>query len=144
MKQIFRRQQTATQRQGSMLVETAVGVGISIVVMIAIAQLVAVLASQRAETAQIRLATQEAANIMERVMVLAWDELTEESVAAIELSPMALQGLDEPQLAIAVETRDDNLPAKQIEVRLDWRDRSGSRIQPVPLVAWKHHAPPAE
>ena len=77
-------------------------------------------------------------------MVLTWDELTEESVAAIELSPMALHGLDDPQLAIAVETRDDTLPAKQIEVRLDWRDQSGSRIQRVPLVAWKHHAPSAE
>jgi hypothetical protein len=127
-----------------MFIETAVGVALAMIAMVAVAQLVAVLARQRSETAQMRFAALETANLMERVSVLPWDELDEETVGAIELSAEARQGLSEPQLVIAVSTTDETPPSKRIEIQLDWLDQAGVRVQPVQLVAWKFQAPLAE
>ena len=133
-----------SRRRGSMFVETAVGVAVAAIAMIAIAQLVAVLARQRTEVAQQRLATQAAANVMERVMSLGWDELTAENLDGLELPPAVQRGLLDPELQIAVASADGALLQKQVEVRLDWRDQSGRRVAPIQLLACKHQAPPAE
>jgi len=121
-----------------MIVETAIGIVIATITMIAVAQLVALLARQRDEIAQMHLATHETANIMERVMRLPWDELTAEAVAAIALSPEVTKGLTEPELAISVQPQEGPVLAKEVEIKLTWQDRSGRRVQPLQLVAWKY------
>ncbi|MEO8494093.1 MAG: hypothetical protein ABI614_03415 [Planctomycetota bacterium] len=133
-----------TRRRGSMLVETAIGVALAVVVMIAVAQLVAVVVKQRHGVAQTRLATEEVANVMERVMVLPWNDLTAEAVARFAVSPETTVGLAEPQLSVAVTNLDDPLPTKQIEITLSWQDLAHRRVEPVRLVAWKHQPQAAE
>jgi len=128
------------QRRGSMFVETAIGIALAIIVMIAVAQLVAVIAKQRRAVDQTRVATQEVSNLMERVIVLPWDELTTEAIAERDHSPASVTGLEDPQLSITVAELDDALPTKQIEIALSWRDNANRRVEPVRLVAWKHQA----
>lgn len=133
-----------TRRRGSLLVETAIGVALAAVVMIAVAQLVAVVAKQRREVAQTNLAAQEVANVMERVMVLPWDQLTTEAAERFVATLPPAAALDDPQLSITVSDSDDPLPTKQIEVALSWRDLARRRVEPVRVAAWKHQPPAAE
>ena len=135
---------SATRRRGSMFVETAIGISLAVVVMIAVAQLVAVVAKQRRDVAQTRLATQEVSNAMERVIVLPWNELTTETIAGLDVSRPAIMALDDPQLSITVTELNAALPTKQVEIALSWRDHANRRVEPVRLVAWKHHVLAAE
>ncbi|MEX0820420.1 MAG: hypothetical protein WD070_12540 [Pirellulaceae bacterium] len=121
-----------------MFVETAIGIALAAVVMIAVAQLVAVVAKQRREVADTRLATQSVANVMEHLMVLSWDDLTTEAVKQIDVAQESVAGLDDPQLSITVANLDDPLPTKQVEVALSWRDQASRHVEPVRLIAWKH------
>ena len=134
-----RTKRSATRCRGSMFVETAIGISLAIVVMIAVAQLVAVVAKQRREVSQTRLATQEVANAMERVIVLPWSELTTETIAGLDVSRPAMVGLDDPQWSITVAESNAAFPTKQVEIALSWRDHANRRVEPVRLVAWKHH-----
>lgn len=139
-----RTKRSATRRRGSMFVETAIGISLAIVVMIAVAQLVAVVAKQRRDVAQTRLTTQEVANAMERVIVLPWSELTTEPIAGLDVSRPAMMALDDPQWSITVTELNAALPTKQIEITLSWRDQANRRVEPVRLVAWKHRVLEAE
>ena len=133
-----------TRRRGSMLVETAIGIALALVVMIAVAQLVAVVAKQRHEVAQTRLATQVVANVMERLIVLPWDELTAEVAERFTVVHESAAALDDPQLSITVSNTGDTLPTKQIEIAISWRDQANRRVEPVRLVAWRHQPPERE
>ncbi|MDA1055298.1 MAG: hypothetical protein O3C40_33170 [Planctomycetota bacterium] len=133
-----------TRRRGSMFVETAIGITLAVVVMIAVAQLVAIVAKQRREVSQTRLATQEVANVMERLMVLSWDELTTEATTRFAVSEESAADLDDPQMSITVSDLDDSLPSKTIEIALSWRDQANRRVDPVRLVAWKHRVAASE
>lgn len=127
-------------RRGSMFIETAISLALAIIVMVAIAQLVAIVVRQRHEVNQARVASQATANIMERLIVLPWDELSDEGVRAFAVSDELAASLDEPQLSITVSKLDEPLPAKQIEVALSWRDQANRRVEPTRLVAWRHQA----
>ena len=127
-----------TRRRGTMFVETSIGIALAMIVMIAVAQLVAVVAKQRREVARTRLATQAVANVMERVMVLPWNELTAEAASRFDVADELSATLDDPRLSINVSNLDDSLPTKQIEIALSWRDQADRRVEPVRLVAWKH------
>ena len=133
-----------TLRRGAMLVETAIGIALAVVAMMAVAQLVAVVAKQRHETAQFQLAIQEVSNVMERMTVLPWDELTTEAAEQFVASRDSAVALDDPELTITVSDVDDSLPAKRIEVTLAWRDQAHRRVEPVRLVAWKHRSAASE
>ncbi len=134
----------STRRRGAMLVEAAIGIALAVVAMIAIAQLVALVAKQRREAAQTRLATQEVANVMESVMVLPWGELTTEAGVQFAAAHPPASALEDPQLSITVSDLDDSLPTKKIEIALSWRDQANRRVEPVRLVAWKHQPAVAE
>jgi hypothetical protein len=127
-----------------MFVETAIGIALAIVVMIAVAQLIAVVAKQRREVAQSQLATQEVANVMERVIVMPWDELTTEAAAQFDISHESATTLDDPQLSISISNFNDSLPTKQIEITLSWRDLANRRVEQVRLVAWQNAPGAAE
>lgn len=126
-----------------MFIETAIGVAVAVIMMIAIAQLVAVIANQRRNVAQVRLATREVANAMERVMAASWDDLSADEPPEVSLSPAAEQRLDEPRLSVVITGVEAD--AKQVRVQIDWLNRAGVRVDPIRVIGWKHqrrpHAP---
>ncbi|MCA9121830.1 MAG: hypothetical protein H6822_11865 [Planctomycetaceae bacterium] len=130
--------------RGSMFIETAIGIALTVIVMIAVAQLVAVIAKQRRDMANTRVATREVANMMELAIVLPWDELNADAIAKSEISDLSSVALSDPELAIDIVTLDTALQTKQIEIALSWRDQANRRVDPVRLVAWKHQAAVSE
>lgn len=131
-------------RRGSMFVETAIGIALVAIVMVSVAQLVALASKQRREVAQSQIATQEVANVLEHIMVMQWDELTTEATSQPKLSEDLASQLADPELAITIVTTDDDLPTKKIEIALSWTDQANRRVDPVRLVAWRHRSTGAE
>ena len=121
-----------------MFIEVAVGIGVALVVMVAVAQMVGVISYQRATTAQIRLATREAANAMERVLASSWQELNPEDPPEVMISANAAERLDDPHLSVSITESKADVMVKRIEVRIDWLNRAGQRGEPFRLVAWRH------
>jgi len=121
-----------------MLLETTVAMVILLVAMIAVAQTVATVAMQRRIAEQRALATQEAANLMERIYSLPWGEATEEKISELQLSETCRQRLPDARLGVVVESTDDPVPGREIRIEIDWRDRAGKRGAPIRLTAWKY------
>jgi len=108
------------------------------VVFVAVSQLLAVAGRQRREAQWRRLATLEAANLLERVAARPWDELTTEGLASLTLSEQVTGRLPDPRLRIDTQPSPGPPESKRIRVRLDWINLAGDRGAPVVLVAWRH------
>lgn len=83
-------------------------------------------------------ASQEVANLMERLTARPYESVTSSTVEKIGLSPQARQRLPDAELNVEVG---ENGPAggqdsKRIEVRLRWHNRAGEWDAPVRLVSW--------
>ena len=111
------------------LLAVAAGVGLQMVVVTASAQ----------KKVQMRsMATHEVANLMERVMAIADDELTPESVNQIEISQEAKAALPEAKLAIRLDKTDgERLEAVRVTIELTWQSRAGEPATPTRLLAWR-------
>lgn len=125
-------------RRGSMLLETTVAIVILAAAIVAVAHTMAVLTVQRQSAERQSLATQEAANLMERIYVLPVDEITAEKVSELELSATCRERLPEATLDIAVESLSAGPPAKRISIEIEWTGHGQVRSKPVRVTAWKH------
>lgn len=132
------RSSDARPRRGSMYVETAIGVTLAAIMMIGVAQLVSLEVRQRHEARAMRGATQAAANLLERLMALPWEDLNSETANALQLSSHVTALLDEPQLLVTVEPVADAVATRRITVQIDWINRAGQRVTPIQLTAWRH------
>jgi hypothetical protein len=121
-----------------MYVETVVGVTLTAFMLIGVAQLVSLEVKQRHEAQSMSTAAQAAANILERLMPLPWDDLNSETASALQLPRHVAELLDEPQLRITIETVAGGAATKQITVQIDWVNRSGQRVDPIQLTAWRY------
>lgn len=125
-------------RRGSMLLETTVAIIILAAAIVAVAHTVAVVSVQRQSAERQALATEEAANLMERIYAWPVDEITAEKVAKLKLSPICRERLPEATLEVAVESTSGDPPARRIAVEIEWTEHGGVRGRPVRLTAWKH------
>jgi type II secretory pathway pseudopilin PulG len=89
--------------RGATLLECVVALGVLSVAFAVGAQALGWSAAQRRLGEQRHVALQEAANCLERVRQLKWDELTKERLAEIELSLEAAELLTSSELAIHPE-----------------------------------------
>jgi len=103
-----------------------------------IAQLLVVTAQQKRVLESRRLATREAANLMERVMANPWGELTADRVASLDLPDTVKRRLRDARVNIGITAEEESPQRKRIRVRVDWSNRAGQRERPVQLVAWKY------
>ena len=125
-------------RRGSIFVEACVAVAIVAVTFVAIAQLLALVTRQQRAQEQRQVAAREAANLMDHVMAAPWDELTDERLAAWELSPSAVNRLRKGRVHIEMIAQERQPDVKVIRVHVDWLDAGGQRGRGVELVSWKH------
>jgi hypothetical protein len=125
-------------RRGSLLLETTVAIVILAVAIVAVAHTMAVLSVQRQSAERQTLAMQEAANLMERIYVLPVDEITTEKVATLKLPAACRQRLPGAKLGVAVESLDQDPPAKRISIEIEWTGHGGVRSRPIRVTAWKH------
>ena len=83
------------------------------------------------------------ANLMDRFTAQAWEQITQEAAAALQL-PERLQQRAQAELDVAVEPRDGDPPAKRVRLRIDWTDVGGRPAPPVRISSWVYRVKPAE
>ena len=86
-------------------------------------------------------ATQEAANLLERIEALEWKELTPQNAATFQLSAQARQALPEGRVEMLVDGPSGTPPARQVAVAVHWRPQAGGPEREVRLVAWRYKNP---
>ncbi|MBN1588147.1 MAG: prepilin-type N-terminal cleavage/methylation domain-containing protein [Pirellulales bacterium] len=129
------------KRRGFTVLEMMVAAALLAVAATLCLQMVMLDTATRRAAAQRRLATREAANLVERLMARPRDQLTRETAEALELSPEAVEKLPEARLAVEFdESADDGPSATRLTLTLTWQGRSGQTVRPVRLVAW-HYGP---
>lgn len=110
-----------------------------LVVLMAVSmQLIGATAGQRRAIRDRRTALAEASNVMERLSIYNWDELTPKVVADFQLSDNAREVLAECRLKIEVAEVPDDPDARRITVEVAWQDSRGRPARPVRLVAWRY------
>ncbi len=125
-------------RRGTTLLELIVAVALLAAMTAAAMQMLRVTAAQRRATSARQAAVLEAANLMERLAARSWDELTEEGVQDVELSPEARRRLPAGELEIDITSPTDQPDARRIALRLRWQGDSGQLLRPVRLLAWRY------
>lgn len=119
------------------LLETIVAAAMLTGMMTVCLQMLSVVAAQHRATETRQLAIREAANVMERLSAMPWDELTTETLEAEKLSESASRRLTGAELTIDVTESSDPLDEKRIALSIRWKDRAGQFIRPVKLTAWR-------
>ena len=127
------------KRNGATIQEAMVAILIVAAVLVGVAQLLAMAASQRRNAQQRSLAAREAGNLMEDLMTRPWSDLTPDSLAEIQLSDPCLQRLPDAELRIEVGAENDSDEVRRVDVRIDWANAADQRCDPIRLVAWRFH-----
>ncbi len=74
-----------------------------------------------------------ASNVLERLTLKPWDEITPDTAADIELPEAISRQLPDAELQVQVEPDGD---AKRISVLLSWQGTGGKPMAPVRLTTW--------
>ena len=130
---------TTRKRNGATIQEALVAILIVAAVLLGVAQLLAMVASQQRNAQQRSLAAREAGNLMEDLMTRPWGDLTPDSLAEIQLSDPCRQRLPDAELKIEVGAEDDTNQIRRIDIRIDWANAADQRCDPIRLVAWRFH-----
>lgn len=125
------------RRRGISLLEISTAGILLATTLVVCLQLARATATQRRGLQDRRLAVREAANVMERLSVQPWQELTAEGVGEVQLSEEAQQVLPQSKLEIEV-TKPDELGGKRITVVVRWLSRTEQAERSVRLVAWRY------
>jgi len=102
-------------------------------------QLTAAVGAANRAAAERQTAICEAANLMETIATLPWDELTARRVGRLQLSEEAQLRLPGGELEIELTGPAGSPPAKRIVVSIRWQDRSDQLTRPVRLATWRYH-----
>lgn len=123
----------ALKRRGISLLEVVVALGLLGTILVSVTQLSVRVNRYRRASDQRRVATREAANVMEQLHL---SELTEDSKNKIRLSPEAMAAIPTARLTIDVgKPKADE--ARQMTVEIHWQDTAGQAVRPVTLKAWR-------
>jgi type II secretory pathway pseudopilin PulG len=124
-------------RGGATLIEVTVALVVLAAAMLALAQMVTLVARQRRLTEARRMALQEVANQAERVAVMAWDEAAPDKLTAWEPSTDLLAGIPAAQCAIEVTDEPGPPTARRVRLEVRWTDAAGHPLKPAGLTLWK-------
>ncbi|MEE8451060.1 MAG: hypothetical protein V3R99_04065 [Thermoguttaceae bacterium] len=124
-------------RRAMTLLETIVAAAMLTGIMTVCLQMLSVVAAQHRVTEARQMAIREAANTMERLSAMPWDELATETLQSEKLSELATQRLTGAELTIDITESSDPLDAKRIALSIRWKDRAGQFVRPVKLTAWR-------
>ncbi len=125
-------------RNGATIVELMIALAVLAAVLVTVTQALLGLAIQRRAAQRQQQALIEAANVMERMMALPFDDVTDEKAAGAELSEESQRVLPDGSLRVRVSDAEQPPAGKRIEVEVGWRNRAGQMHQSARLVAWKY------
>jgi hypothetical protein len=94
------------------------------------------IARARHLTRQRQAAILEVGNLMERITLVDWDELTSARAASFEISERLREELGDSRLNVTVGTDESEVAAKHVLIELNWDVVPGRPAPPVRLAAW--------
>ncbi len=122
-------------RRGSMLLEAMVALVLLSAAFIIVGQMHGFVLAQDQVAAHRQLAVDEAANQLERVSALPWQDLTSEKLNSFTLHEETTRSLQHARLEFKV-TDLASPRGKQVQVTVSWQEGNGS--QAVHLTAWRY------
>ncbi len=125
-------------RRGFSMLEMMVAAALLTCTMAMVAQMLGRSNARRRDAGHHRIAVQEAANVMERLSVRPFDELTPDGVANEQLSPQATESLREGVVEVHVSEVAGEPDARRIGVAVRWRGRPAQPAPSVELVTWRY------
>lgn len=124
------------------MIEIVVAGSVLAVLLIVVMQLVTSATEQHQATADRRMASQEAANLMERLFATSWEDLAAEQAPAVRLSDDLQRTLSESRLNVEITPPEDRTgsepDSRRILVEISWRHRPGQPRRAVRLVALRY------
>lgn len=124
-------------RRGAVVMEVTMALLVCATVVIVIAQTVSMVARQRALAQRRHLASQEAANVMEKIAAIQWESLTQENVDSIQLSDRVEARVPDAKLTVRLSD-DGSTEAIKIRVSIACVSPFGSAGPAAELVAWRY------
>ena len=124
-------------RRGFSMIELLVAAGLLATLLTVCVQLSGVASAEQRALGQRQAAMNEAANVLERLSIRPWNELTDKDLGELPLSAAARQSVPDGRLEIHVAQPADQPGAKRISVILRWPDRDGRPEQTARLTAWR-------
>lgn len=125
-----------TRRRGGIIIEVAISAGLLGVVFVAVSHLLGVVAHRQRIAEARREATQEAANALERALLIPFDELAPARLAEISLDDREEGWLRDPKLTWSVEMLEGSPPTKRLTAEVVWFTGNAAP-QRVLLSAWQ-------
>jgi hypothetical protein len=125
-------------RRGSLILEVVVALTILATAMTGAAQLLLLCAQGKQDADHLLAAQLEAANVLERVAAMRYDDVTEQAAQDFKLSSGSEAALPSAQLKTQViESPSAELPYKRIVAEVSWLGAGDDRIS-VRLTGWKY------
>ena len=113
-------------------------VGLSMALVVIVAQLLVMAAQQRRLSRQYAIATQEAGNLMEAVNSRSWDATGSKALTTLALSEACRGQL--PEANLTVDVAEEKTDVRRITVRIEWQNTPERPRDCVRLVGWRFHA----
>ena len=95
-------------------------------------------AVQRRAAHQRQAASEELANLMDRLTREAWENVTDQRAQELGLAEEIERQLPNAQLSATMDADQD---AKRVHLSLSWSDRAGHTVAPVRLTTWVYRQP---
>lgn len=124
-------------RRGFSITEMTVALFTLTVAAALIAQLAVTTARHRRHSERRLVATQEAANALERLAQVAWDDLTNERWARVELSEVAAKALADGRIEVRLTEIAEPRAARRIDVTVSWRHLATDERRQIELSGWR-------
>ena len=128
----------ARRRIGFTITEVAVATVLITVLLVVVAQTMALVAQQRRNSQYHLIASEEAANMVELLMAYSFDQLTAEAAKSAKFSPPARDALPSASLRIEILPTDERPRCKRVTVEIAWATRGEEKTRPIRVVAWKY------
>ena len=126
-------------RSGVLLLELIIaGLLLGVVMSMAIPTL-GLIARQRQATRQRQVAILAVGNLMERMTLLDWNELTQEHTQQVQLPESLKNELSEAKLTITVTAAESPTEVRRVHIELQWEIAPSRPAPVVHLTAWIHH-----
>jgi hypothetical protein len=135
---------TTHPRRASLLLELVISGIVLGMVMSAALPALGWIARERQLTRQRQAAILEVGNLMERITLVDWDDLTPRRAASFEISDRLREQLVDSELKVSLTADDSDEGSKHVLIELYWDVVPGRLAPPVRLTAWVHRRPNEE
>ena len=127
-------------RRGYGMIELLVAAALLATLATVCVQLFGLASAEQRALRQRQAALNEAANVLERLSIRPWNELTDKALGELSLSAAARQSLPQAKLEVHLTQPSGQAGLKRISVQIRWPDRDGQPERIVRLSAWRYRA----